>query len=189
MINSKKKGCINIKPIILKIVLLGNSNTGKKTFINSFKQAFNENTTNYKEDILYQINKNYYKFIFDHSDNVDRALNTIKNANVVFLCFNTNDHSTFESLYPWTIFLINNYIESYYLLGNNYKEPYYSVDDILDECVYFNETSKLKFSSIDIIDFNKIEEIKRLIEGKLSSISIKNNKDDMKKDMSSCIIL
>lgn len=175
---------------ILNITLLGSKSSGKHTIIKSFNQVYGSKCSLGETPVI-TVKDKQFEISFNIGNTPDRVNSSfLKTTNIAILCFRTDDHSSYEQLLQWNKLLDDYEIDTYALLGNHFNEPYYSLDDIIAECKDFNETNKVKYQSLDMINFSNTDEVKKFFEEKLLTfkLSSKKKKDEGEKCGNSCLI-
>lgn len=155
---------LNNKIYSIKVLLAGDAQTGKKELFKSFQESFKgDNNSDISKGIYYIKNKKF-KLTIDISNNPDKANDFLKHADLVFLCFRTDNNDSFLNLAEWIIAFSKFNINDYSLIANSFKSPYYSIKEIQNDCELLNDNFKPKYLSLYFNDFSNVETVRLLFE-------------------------
>ena len=168
---------INNKEYQLKVLIAGDAQIGKKELLKSFNESFKEDSNSDITKGIYYIKKKRFKLTIDISNNPDRANELLKHADLVFLCFRTDNNDSYLNLAEWISIFPKYGIYDYSLLANNFKSPYYSIKEIQNDCESLNDNFTSKYLSLHFNDFSNVETVRLLFEKIMLSSDFNTKKE------------
>lgn len=173
----------------ITLTIFGDPKTGKSTLSKSILSSKEENKIGSQaKKGLIEVKGKKFVLQINECNSPDRAVEMVKESNLIILCFRADDQGSFHNLFDWVELFDKTEVTDYFLLGNNYNEPYFPINDIETECKEFNDCNKVPYVFVRILDFNAEVEVQSTLKTIIDSnkFSMKTSKVD--KNGESCVI-
>jgi len=158
---------MNSNSSILKILLLGDKEIGKKEFLNQYiKKGFIKSNKE-KDNIVTYFENNEYEEHFkiaikEFSENGDKLTYALKDTNGVFILFDMSDRKSIERLLDyWLIFIRDstNYKKDIYVFGihNDKSKPVMTDEKEIDTMIHVSEVKAYFIDLSKDVNAKKVE--------------------------------